>query len=314
MMKTAEFVISRSPVQVWSPAPCRFNHLQRSVGTAISRAVGTYVRLGEKIPSNGRLLGSMQVIAILVAIVVSAGCLAPSPPMPTAPTPIAQPSAPAPLVLGDFTVSAIMDMNGRSASMLLLAKDETGHRNMPIDASCTATAGTVSPARIVGDGSAMATLREVPPIGPVTITCRLANFDRSASTRLDFSAWRVSWVSLTEALNPRTLRWDTTAQISFDTRASGVQTTRRIIMWGDGRDDVLPNTTGGSTITMTHVYGRTGTIDATARVEWADGAGVAEARVRLHRSCFPDPSIAQFPGFPAPPDYGICTVSWSDLR
>lgn len=40
---TAYFVISRSPVQVWSPAPSLFNHLQRSVATAISSAVAILV-------------------------------------------------------------------------------------------------------------------------------------------------------------------------------------------------------------------------------------------------------------------------------
>lgn len=41
MTKSADFVISRPPVQVRPPAPCRINHLQRSVGTVISRTVGS---------------------------------------------------------------------------------------------------------------------------------------------------------------------------------------------------------------------------------------------------------------------------------
>lgn len=43
MPMSAEFVISRSPVQVWSPAPIPATTYGRSVETAISRSVGTLV-------------------------------------------------------------------------------------------------------------------------------------------------------------------------------------------------------------------------------------------------------------------------------
>lgn len=65
MMTSAEFVISRPPVQAWSPAPFRINHLQTTVGSAISSAVGTFVR-------TARVFGRLAVYLSVVSVTLMA--------------------------------------------------------------------------------------------------------------------------------------------------------------------------------------------------------------------------------------------------
>lgn len=242
----------------------------------------------------------MRRTSIALFLLVHIGCAyQPSAPTSTSGTHPAPLPASALVRPSIFTLRAFRSIEGLFATLLLEAKDETGRLAADIDATCTTTAGRISPPKLVGQGSVRAVISDTPAM-PVTVACSLNNTDLMATTMVDFSAWKIDLFGVGDEMN-QYLQWETQAFLQTDAQTNSVPVLRRSIDWGDGHTDILPGTlaVGSSTTTLRHVYAASGEFHARAVAEWADGR--AEVRGILTRRC-------EFPGLPYP--NGRCWSTW----